>query len=65
MPLPFTFTLVYCLQAWLEAYHQSEGPEGAHSLPANMRLERTLMAVANNQAYYDMATIAAVKSFIV
>jgi hypothetical protein len=65
MPLPFTFTLVYCLQAWLEAYRQSEGPEGPPSLSANIRREWTSMAVANNQVYYEMATITTAKSFIV
>jgi hypothetical protein len=34
-------------------------------LPANIRLGWKLMEVANTQAYYDMATITAVKSFMV
>ncbi len=35
------------------------------SLPANIRLGWKWMAVTNNLAYYDKATITAVKSFIV
>jgi hypothetical protein len=37
----------------------------ATALPANIRLGWKRMAVANALAYYHMATIVAVKSFIV
>jgi hypothetical protein len=39
--------------------------ESSLGLPANIRLEWKSMEVGNTLAYYDMATITAVKSFIV
>jgi hypothetical protein len=48
-----------------------KSPTGLHpngriiALPANIRLGRKLMAVSNTLAYYDTATITAVKSFII
>ncbi len=35
------------------------------ALPTNIRLEWNLMAATNTLAYYEMAKITAVKSFIV
>jgi hypothetical protein len=39
--------------------------ESSLGLPANIRLKWKSMEVGNTLAYYDMATITAVKSFIV
>jgi hypothetical protein len=39
--------------------------ESSIALPANIRLEWKSIEVSNSLAYYDMATITAVKGFIV
>ncbi len=60
-PLPFTSTLDLYLQARLEPTKVE--PVMVH--PTNgILLELPLMAIVNTLAYYDTATIMAVKSFI-